>query len=66
MNDATLESSVDYFYQAMLAEIGEAECNRITDMEISFRTEWLAGVVEIFVMAGGDVMMGEWNAATKH
>jgi hypothetical protein len=66
MMDAKLERSVDYFHQAMLAEIGEDECDRIIDMEISYRTGWLLGVVDIFVLAGGDLLMDEWNVTTKH
>jgi hypothetical protein len=64
--DVKLERSADYFQQALIAEIGETECERIVDMEFDYRTKWISGVVDIFVLAGGELLMDEWNVTTKH
>jgi hypothetical protein len=56
--DADMAKNYDYFHDAMIAEVDEAELDSIKDTD---RTAWISGVADAFVLMGGDVLMQEWS-----
>ena len=62
------DDAIDYFGDAMTTEIGEDEFKRIEAMGVEYRSTWVEGVADAFVLMGGTVIMQEWSPdnVTKH